>query len=110
MKKIFLLLIIFAIGMSFAVNAIAAEGKATFTNVCAACHGQKGEGSPIGPALKGNAFVKGSDAAGIKDVILKGRSGKDRKHPSFPADMPPQALSAADADAVANFVKNDLQK
>ncbi len=110
MKKIFLLLMIFAFEMSFAVNAMAAEGKATFTNVCAACHGQKGEGSPIGPALKGNTFVKDSDIAAIKNTVLKGRSGKDRKHPNFPADMPPQALSAADAEAVANFVKNDLQK
>ena len=110
MKKIFLLLIIFAIGMSFAVNAIAAEGKATFTNVCAACHGQKGEGSPIGPALKGNEFIKNSDIAAIKQVILKGRSGKDRKHPNFPADMPAQALSDADAEAVAKYEKTELQK
>lgn len=110
MKKIFLLLIIFAIGMSFAVNAIAADGKSIFINVCAACHGQKGEGSPIGPALKGNAFVKDSDVAAIKNVILKGRSGKDRKYPNLPADMPAQALSDADAEAVANYEKNDLQK
>lgn len=110
MKKIFLLLATLVMGISFAAVSLAADAKTNYANICAACHGQKGEGSPIGPALKGNAFVKGSDVAAIKDTILKGRSGKDRKHPNFPADMPPQALSAADADAVANFVKNDLQK
>ena len=75
MRKIFWLLAA-VIVIAFAENAIAAEGKATFTNVCAACHGQKGEGSPIGPALKGNEFIKNSDIAAIKQVILKGRSGK----------------------------------
>ncbi|MBI3354498.1 MAG: cytochrome c [Nitrospirae bacterium] len=109
MRKIFWLLVV-VIVIVFAGSAFAADGKSIFTNICAACHGQKGEGSPIAPALKGNAFVKDSDIAAIKQVILKGRSGKDRKHPNFPADMPAQALSDGDAEAVANYEKNDLQK
>ena len=83
---------------------------------CASCHGADGEGTNwdyprLGPALKGNPFIKNAPAVAIVQVLRKGREGPQRLyHESYP-NMPAfGAESVPDADAMANFLKTDLQK
>jgi cytochrome c oxidase subunit II len=45
-------------------------GKQTFTGVCAACHGDRGQGF-IGPKLQGNPLV--NDRGGLTALLRKGR-------------------------------------
>lgn len=77
---------------------------------CAACHGPKGEGTPVGPPQKGNAFIAKGSPAEIKKVIMEGRAGKDKKYPNLMADMPKGLVSEAEADALVKFLQGDLQK
>lgn len=53
--------------------AAMAIGKAQFL-VCAACHGQNGEGSPIAPPLAGSEWVKGPISNLIR-IQLRGLQG-----------------------------------
>jgi mono/diheme cytochrome c family protein len=100
------------VGTVFAGTALAqSKGEGVFMEVCAACHGEKGAGIPgLAPALKGSAFVTSTDAAALAAFIQKGRTGKDKKFPNFPSDMPPYAGGKDKASAVAEYVKGDLQK
>ena len=75
--------------------ALAQDGAATFKSKCAACHGPEGQGK-IGPAVKGTTLT----ADQIADLLTK---GSDAKKP--PHKKPMASLSAADAKAVAEFVK-----
>lgn len=91
-------------------SAFAADGAAIYAGKCSACHGQKGAGSPMAPALKGNEFITKGDAASITKVFIDGRAGKDKKYPNFPIDMPKNPMPEEDARALVNFLKGDLQK
>jgi len=106
--------IISAVLISFVLivigSAFAADGAAIYGAKCSACHGQKGAGSPMAPPLKGNEFITKGDADSIKKVIIEGRSGKDKKYPNFPIDMPKNPMSEEDATALVSFLKGDLQK
>src|SRR5262249_52207875 len=55
--------------------ARAARGKATFTTVCAACHGADGKGNQAlgAPNLTDNIWLHGSSEASIVETITKGR-------------------------------------
>lgn len=64
----------------------------------------------MGPVLKGNEFISKGDAASITKVIIDGRSGKDKKYPNFPIDMPKSPMPEEDAKALVNFLQEDLQK
>ena len=55
-------------------DAVAA-GAATFKGMCAACHGEKGEGK-IGPNLTDNQWIHGGGAEDIKKVIETGVGDK----------------------------------
>ena len=89
----------------------AAPGASVFEEVCAACHGDKGQGIPgLAPPLKGSEFVKSQDAKSLAAFIQHGRSGKEKKFPQFPSDMPPYGGGDAKAQAVADYVKGDIQK
>jgi len=91
--------------------ALAADGAKIYANICSACHGMKGEGTAMAPAHKGNKFVIEAPAEEIKKVIKNGRSGKAKKYPNFPIDMPAQStMPEADLDALVKFMKGDLQK
>ncbi|HZP85384.1 MAG TPA: cytochrome c [Burkholderiales bacterium] len=89
----------------------ASQGASVFEEVCAACHGEKGQGIPgLAPPLKGSEFVKKTDNKALADFIQHGRAGKEKHFPQFPSDMPPYSGGAAKAQAVADYVKGDLQK
>ena len=62
--------------------AKAAAGKTRFETVCSACHGMDGKGNPLlgAPNLTDQTWLYGSDAATIRETIVKGRNGQ---MPSF---------------------------
>lgn len=103
-------LVALVVSFAFAGTALATDGAETFKAKCVACHGKAGEGMKgMAPALKGNAFVKGT-AADVKKTFLEGRSGAAKKYKEFPIDMPKNPMSDADADALVKFLQGDLQK
>lgn len=92
-------------------NALAADGKTTFAGTCAACHGDKGQGTPgLAPALKGDAFVIKGKLADIENTIQNGRSGDQKKYKDIATAMPAWHLPAADLKAVVAYIRGDLQK
>ncbi len=52
-------------------DALIAVGQTTFTAVCAACHGDKGQGL-IGPNLTDDAWLHGGSLMEIYDVVTDG--------------------------------------
>jgi mono/diheme cytochrome c family protein len=86
-------------------------GKGQFDEVCGACHGANGAGIPgLAPSLKGNQFVQSQDVKALAAFIQKGRSGSEKKYKEFPSPMPPYGGGQAKAEAIAAYVKGDLQK
>jgi mono/diheme cytochrome c family protein len=95
-------------GLAFAQADL---GKTTFKDVCATCHGDKGEGKAgQGPPLKGSPFVKSASDDDMQSLIKFGRTGKDKRYPQIPQGMPSQAVSDAEMAALIPFVKVELQK
>jgi mono/diheme cytochrome c family protein len=89
----------------------AAPGADVFEEVCSACHGDKGQGIPgLAPPLKGSEFVKSSDVAALTAFVQKGRAGSEKKFPNYPSPMPPYTGGQAKAQAVAQYVKTEVQK
>lgn len=74
------------------------------SGTCAACHGQDGEGTPMGPALNaGKPIWSNGSAAGIAAVITKGVD----QPKNFAAGMPPLGggnLTPEQIAAVAAYV------
>jgi mono/diheme cytochrome c family protein len=86
--------------------AMASSGASIFKSKCSACHGSKAQGTPgMAPQLAGSDFIKG-DAGPIKDTIINGRAGKAKKYKKFPLAMPKLGISAADADAIVEYLKS----
>jgi mono/diheme cytochrome c family protein len=105
------LVLAFAAAMTCEAGAQTSAGSTAFKEVCAACHGPKGEGvNMVGPPLKGSPFLKTASADDIKALIKYGRTGKDKRYPQIPAGMPSQAVSEAELEALIPFVKTELQK
>jgi hypothetical protein len=80
-------------------------------------HGGNGEGTSnpmpkLAPALKGNPLIINAPAGVIVNIIRKGRIGRQRLYHDSPfANMPAfGAEMVPDADALAHFLKTDLQK
>lgn len=112
MRNIVIWFVALVVSCAFA-GTVLADGAAMFTERCATCHGQKGEGMRgMAPALKDNKFITERRAEDIKQVILEGRSAAAKKYSAkdYPIDMPRSGLSDADADEVAKFLQGDLQK
>ena len=84
-------------------------GQAIYTDTCAACHGQNGEGQPrYFPPLAGDAAVQARDPATTVRIILAGsRSVPTPAAPTAPA-MPAFDWKLTDAEvaAVATYVRN----
>ena len=75
--------------------AVMELGKAQFL-VCAACHGQNGEGTAAGPPLAGSEWVTGPITVAGKEY-------------SFPAGMTPMAYQTDEQiAAVLTFVRNSF--
>lgn len=86
-------------------------GGTAFKEVCAVCHGERGEGKLArGPALKGSPFVTSATADDIKSLVKYGRTGKDKRYPQIPEGMPSQAVSDAEMEALIPFIQVELQK
>lgn len=92
----------FALLYGMACAADAEAGKAVYGMKCKTCHGANGEGNPaIAKALKADIKslmdpeVQSMSEADIKKIIMDGK-GK----------MKPVAISGADLDNVAAYVKS----
>jgi len=87
-----------------------ADAAATYNTQCAACHGKDGKGIPgLAPALKGNSFVTEGDMQAIKDTILQGRQGAQKKYADYPAAMPPWPMSDEEVAALIAYLRGPLQ-
>ncbi len=106
MRK-FIWVAVVALSVAFSATVYAADGAAIYGQLCAACHGVKGEGNPaMGPAIKGNKFVTAGDDAAISDVILKGRMGDAKLYKNIPLPMMPVSLSPDQLKAVTAHMKS----
>lgn len=94
----------------FSSYALAADGGKIFTEKCSMCHGPKGAGTPMGPAMKGNDFITKGKADDIRKVILEGRTGSYKKYTNISIDMPKMPMPDADVNALIGFIQGDLQK
>jgi mono/diheme cytochrome c family protein len=95
------------------LGAVAAEKKtiAYFEEVCGACHGEKGQGTPnLAPPLKGNKFVVEGSAGEIGETITKGRDGNRKRYKELASPMPAQSMSDEKLAALVSYLKNELQK
>ena len=90
--------------------AVMASGKVQFM-VCAACHGQNGEGSPIAPPLAGSEWVNGPVSNLIR-IQLRGLQGpikvKGTEY-NFPGGMAALAYQTDEqVAAVLTYVRNSF--
>jgi mono/diheme cytochrome c family protein len=84
-------------------------GKAIFSDTCAACHQNSGEGVPrMFPPLKGNANVQSDDPTSTIRVILEGARTVTTDSRPTPSAMPSFGWKLNDEQvaAVATFVRN----
>lgn len=92
MRKIILITILVVVGAVFfglsEVADAATSGEKLYKGTCAACHGMKGEGSALAPALKGNEFLEKATVEELMELITKGRGREDKRYPKFPIPMP----------------------
>ncbi len=90
--------------------AVIELGKASFM-LCAACHGQNGEGGPIAPPLAGSDWVKGPVSNLIR-IQLRGLLGPisvSGKEYNMPGGMAPLSYQTDDQIAgVLTYVRNSF--
>lgn len=93
--------------------SLPSSGNDGFTKytLCAACHGQSGEGTTLGPPLAGSEWVNGP-AENLIRIQLRGMQGpitvKGVEY-HFPAGMPPLShQSDEDIAAVLTFVRSSF--
>lgn len=102
-----------AVAVLFAFSGVASaemDGPTVYKNICAACHGAKGQGTPMAPAYVGNKFVTEGSNADIFDVIRNGRKMADKVYKQYPIEMPAQKkLKDGEINAVIAYIK-DLAK
>lgn len=77
-------------------SASAEAGKATFTAMCAACHGMDGKGNQLlgAPNLTDDIWLHGSSAGAIKSMIIDGRANKMPAHNEFLGEDKSHLLAA----------------
>lgn len=87
--------------------ALSATGGHLYTQHCASCHGDKGEGqrTPDGqlayPPLAGNRAVTLTSAANLVHMVMSGGYGPSTQGHPRPFGMPPYVLTLSDADMAA---------
>jgi mono/diheme cytochrome c family protein len=84
-------------------------GKAAYM-ICAACHGQNGEGTPAGPPLAGSEWVTGkvSNLVLIQMRGLQGPITVAGKEYTFPAGMFPLGLDDKQIADVLTYIRNSF--
>jgi mono/diheme cytochrome c family protein len=102
--------LIFSSALFIPESSMAVDGAQLFSAKCVACHGSKGKGTQVGPALKGDPFVIQGTPEEIKKVIMMGRTEKEKKYPNIMIPMPTGLVSDTEADALVTYLKGDLQK
>lgn len=102
--------LIFCSALFLPEASMSADGAQLFSSKCVSCHGSKGKGTQVGPALQGDPFVTQGAPEEIKKVIMKGRTEKEKKYPNIMVPMPSGLASEAEADALVIYLKGDLQK
>ena len=108
--EIILVSLIFGFALFIPAASMAVDGAQLFSSKCVACHGAKGKGTQVGPALKGDPFVIQGAPEEIKKVIMMGRTEKEKKYPDIMVPMPTGLASEAEAEALVLYLKGDLQK
>lgn len=91
--------------------AVMEKGKQAYM-LCMACHGQNGEGGPVGPPLANSNWVSGpvSNLIRIQFRGLMGPITVSGKEYNFPAPMAAMGAASTDEDvaAVLTFVRNSF--
>ncbi len=85
------------------------QGAPLYSEHCADCHGEKGEGHPFQyPALADNQSVVADSANNIIRSLMYGGFGPSTKGNPRPYGMPPyaQQMSAEDMAAVLTYIRN----
>ena len=84
--------------MAAAWQELLDDGEMVYSNNCAQCHGDNGQGQPGAiPALVGNDFVMAEDPAEVIEVVINGRGGM----PGFGGQ-----LSQREIAAVITYIRN----
>lgn len=86
-----------------------AAGQSQYQINCSTCHGDNGEGvEGLGKSLRGNAYVKSTEADAIVAMIQEGRPA-DHPQNSTRIAMPPNGgnmgLTASDLRNIVAFLK-----
>jgi len=82
------------------------RGAALYTDQCARCHGQQGEGAPgIYPALAGNPSVTLADPLNALQVIRHGGFTAATLSQPRPFGMPPAGLTPQDMADVLSYIR-----
>ncbi|MFQ5329971.1 MAG: c-type cytochrome [Thermodesulfobacteriota bacterium] len=97
---------VFTLAVSFAGSAIAADGRAIFMSKCKNCHGADRMGGTLAPRLKGSDFIQG-DPEEIKNTILTGRTGTQKRYRHLPMSMPRFVFTVEELDAIVRFLKDE---
>lgn len=96
-----------------ASSVMAVDAATNFHKICSPCHGEKGEGKKmLCPSLRDSQFVAIAPAADIKNTILNGRMGKEKKYPDYKSPMPAQQgkLQSEEVEALVKYLKTVIRK
>jgi PQQ-dependent dehydrogenase (methanol/ethanol family) len=81
----------------FPIALVGADGKKSFRDRCAACHGSDARGSGQGPGLEGNPHLSGKSVQQLRAIVQAG----------FPdSGMPRFDLAGDELDALAAYVRS----
>jgi len=88
-------------------EALAKDGAAIFSQICATCHMADGYGVPyLQPKIKGSAWISNPDPQPLLSLILRGSAILGEASKAYENDMAPQDhLSDAEIAAVASYVR-----